>query len=247
MKSAIAGEGSGSPNLKARIAGGLWILVILAGMFAEAFVRSRLIVHGDAAATAQRIMASEFLYRLGIVADLVGALAYAGVSLLLYQLLRPVSRSVSLFAVSCGLAGSVVMVANLLTLFAPLVFLGGGSALSGLDPQGQQAMATASLRLHAIGYNLSMVFFALQVSFLGYLVLRSAFLPHILGALLGIEGACNLLNSLAIFLFPAFADHLYPYILMPGLAAEGGLALWLLTIGVNVREWREQAGVERRS
>ncbi|MDB5692192.1 MAG: hypothetical protein JWO81_1255 [Alphaproteobacteria bacterium] len=231
MESAAANGDHFSPSLKARIAGALWLFVIAAGLFAEVFVRSGLIVHGDAAATAARIAASEPLYRLGFAADLAGAAAYAGVSLLLYELLRPVSRSLSLAALGFGLAGSTVMAANLVNMYAPLVLIRAGGAA---------ALVLVFVRLHGVGYNISMLFFAVQVSFLGWLVLRSTFLPRILGILLLIEGACSLVHCFGLFLDFGFIDRFDTWILLPGLFAEGGMTLWLLVMGVNAAKWREQ-------
>ncbi|MEA3001568.1 MAG: hypothetical protein QOH81_356 [Sphingomonadales bacterium] len=231
MGSSTATDDGLSPKLKARIAGALWLFVIAAGLFAEVFVRSGLIVRGDAAATAARIAASEPLYRLGFAADLAGAAAYAGVSLLLYDLLRPVSRSLSLVALGFGLAGSTVMAANLVNMYAPLILIGAG---------GPNALILVFARLHGVGYNISMLFFAVQVSFLGWLVLRSTFVPRILGILLLVEGACSLVHCFGLFLDLGFIDRFDTWILLPGLFAEGGMTLWLLVMGVDERKWRDQ-------
>src|SRR5437879_1342393 len=103
-----------SPSLKARIAGGLWLMVIIAGMTAFV-IRSPLIVSGDAAATATNILASESLFRLGFTADLIAGACYMGVTVLLYRLLKPVSRSLSLLAAFFGLAGVAIGSATSLT------------------------------------------------------------------------------------------------------------------------------------
>ena len=229
-----------SPMFKARLAGGLWLLVIAAGVFALV-VRDTLIVPGDAAATAAAILAAEQLFRLGFVSDLVSAGAYVATTFLLYELLRPVSRSASLFAALLGLAGSVIMAANLVNLLGALLYLKGGPALAALEAGQLQAMAMHSLRLHALGYNISVVVFAAHLFMLGWLLLRSTFLPRFLGLLLVLAWLTWWINSFAIFLAPALAAHLYPYILLPSFAAEGGLALWLLVMGVNAEKWRDQS------
>lgn len=96
------------------------------------------------------------------------------------------------------------------------------------------------LKLHFQGYNICMVLFGSNNLLIGYLIFRSTFLPQFLGVLLAISGFCYLINGFANFLSPAFAAHLVPYILVPGLA-ELLLALWLVVIGVNVPRWNEQA------
>jgi hypothetical protein len=96
-----------------------------------------------------------------------------------------------------------------------------------------------SLKLSAEGLNICMVFFGFYCILIGYLIIRSTFLPRIIGLLLVIAGLCYLTNSFAIFIAPAFAAHLYPYILIPA-GAELVLAFWLLVMGVNVQRWKEQ-------
>lgn len=234
------------PLLKARIAGGLWLLVIASGIFAELFVRSNLIVGGDPAATAANILASEPLFRLGIVADLVSAAAYVATTFLLYDLLRPVNPSLSLFAAFLGVAGSVIMIVNLPHLLGALQYLQNAAALAALGEEQRQAMAMLSLRFHAQGYTMSIIVFAAHLLLLGCLVLRSKFLPRMLGVLLVVAWLCWWINSVAVILSPPFAASLYPYILLPSLVAEGGLALWLLVMGVDAGAWLEQAGLDRR-
>ena len=96
------------------------------------------------------------------------------------------------------------------------------------------------LKLSAEGLNICMVFFGFYCFLIGYLIFRSTFLPRIIGVLLIIAGLCYLTNSFATFIVPAFAAHLYPYILIPGIA-ELLLAFWLLLIGVNAQRWTQQA------
>ena len=213
--------------------------MIATGVFALG-IRDALIVPGDPAATAANILGAEPWFRLGFAADLVSAGAYVGTTFLLYILLRPVSRSGSLFAALLGLAGSVIMAVNLAHLMGALFYLKGGPALAAFDAGQLQALAMASLRLHALGYNIAVVMFAAHLMMLGWLVLKSAFLPRLLGVLLVLAWLSWWINSFAIFLAPGFAAYLYPYILLPSLAAEGGLALWLVVMGVNEQRWREQ-------
>lgn len=225
------------PNLLARIAGVAWLVAIAAGLFAELYVRPATVVHGDAVATAARITASQPLFRLGVAADLTGIVASLVFTLLLYPLLRPVSRNVSMVAAGFGLAGCAIAGANLLNFFAPLILIG-------LPPASSSAAADpwvlVFLRLYSVGYNLSIVFFAFQVAVVGWLILRSTFLPAVLGILFLIEGLCNLAHSLLVILMPAVPPQLDSLLLLPGLFAEGGMTLWLLIAGVNVRNWHAQ-------
>ena len=231
-----------APRVIARVAGLLWLLVIALGTFAEKFVRGDMIVSGDAAATGANILASEQLFRLGFLADLAGVGAYIGATFLVYVLTKPVSRNVSLFSALLGLAGSVVMIVNLTNMMEALYYVKGGDYLAAVTVEQRQSLAYMSIKVHALGYNIAMAVFAGQVLLLGWLVMRSTFLPRFLGWLFVIEGIFGWLRCVGVFLFPAFPAALNSGLLMPGLAAEGGMALWLLVMGVNEARWREQAG-----
>lgn len=230
-----------SPRFKARMAGGLWLMVIVVSMFAFV-IRSPLIVRGDAAATATNILASESLFRLGFAADLIAGVCYMGVTVLLYDLLKPVSRSLSLLAAFSGLAGIAIGSATSLTNLAALVLLGGGEYSSAFTTSQLQAMAMMSLRLSLQGFSLCMVFFGFQCILIGCLIVRSTFLPRILGVLLAIGGSSYVISSFASFLAPAFGARLFPFIVPAALLGEGSLTLWLIVKGVNAERWNQQAG-----
>jgi uncharacterized membrane protein YuzA (DUF378 family) len=202
----------------------------------------RFVVYSDAAATANNILAHETLYRLAGVADLFTFTCDAAVALIFYELLKPVSRSLSLFAAFFRLLYVAIVTVNTLILFAPLVLLNGANVLTAFNPDQLQDLALASLRLHGAGYNIGLVFFGFHCLLLGYLVSKSSFLPRIPGLLIGIAGLCYLTNSFANLLSPPLQDYLYPYILLPSGVAEVSLCLWLLVIGVNVQRWKDQAG-----
>ena len=235
-----------SPRLKARIAGGLWLMVIVAGMSAF-LIRSPLIVRGDAAVTATRILASESLFRFGFVADLVAGVCYLGVTVLLYRLLRPVSRSISLLAAFFGLAGVVIGSAISINSLGALAVLRDAQYLGAFTTSQLQTMALMSLRLDGQGFNLAMVFFGLQCLLIGCLIVRSTFLPRILGVLLAIGGSSYIISSLTTFLSPAFGARLMPFIVPAALLGEGSLTLWLLIKGVNAERWKEQASTTAES
>jgi Domain of unknown function (DUF4386) len=232
-----------SPRLRARIAGALYLIVIATAMFAESFVRDPLIVSGNAAATAHNILASEQLFRLGFAADLANFACYIAVVLIFYGLFKPAGRTLSLVAAGFGMAGCITGAVNMINQLAPVVLLRGAPYLSAFKSDQLQAVAYVFLKLHTYGYAISMTFFGIYCVLLGYLVLRSTFLPRILGVLLAIGGAGYLTNSFAIFLSPAFAAQLGVYTLLPGFVAEVSLTLWLIVVGVNTSKWRTQAGV----
>ena len=233
-----------SPRLKARISGVLYLIIIAAAPFAEVFVRGKLVVDGDAAATATNIVADETLYRLAGGADLIAFTCDAAVAIIFYQLLKPVSRGVALAGASFRLLHVAVVAFNTLILFVPLALLRDAHLLGAFKTDQLQALALASLSLHGTGYNIGLVFFGFHCLLIGHLIFRSTFLPRILGVLMAIAGLCYLINSFANLLAPPFQDHLYPYILLPSGVAELSLCLWLLVMGVNVQRWREQASAD---
>ncbi|HEY4941352.1 MAG TPA: DUF4386 domain-containing protein [Rhizomicrobium sp.] len=229
-----------SPRLKARTAGLLYLINLIMNGIAI-FVLLKLTVPGGAAATAHNILASEQLFRYGFAADLVGALCYIGVTLLLYKLFKAVSETFSLLAAFLSLVAVAIAGANLVNLMAPLVLLGGAPYLHAIAPGQLQALALTFLRLHGVGYLTSVVFFSFYMIVIGGLIVRSTFMPRIIGVLLIIESVCALIYCFASFLAPPFAAHLFPAILAPGLIGEGSLTLWLLIVGVNAKKWKEQA------
>lgn len=227
-----------SPRLKARIAGGLYLIIIVGGIFAEVFVRGRLVVHGDAAATAHNIVTHELLYRLGFAAELFYCSCNVPLTLIFYDLFKVVNRSVTLLVVFFSLVGTAIESVSLLCHFAPLILLGGGHYLTALTAEQLQAWAYVSLQLFEYGFAIALVFFGFNCLALGYLVFRSTFLPRIIGVLLAIEGLLYLINSFTNFLAPGIAARVFPY-LAASAVAEISLCLWLLVMGVNDQRWKE--------
>ena len=227
-----------SPRLKARIAGIFYLICGMAYSFAQGFVSGSLVVDGDAAATAHNILTHEPLYRLGFAAELISAVCYITVTLLLYDMFRPVNRSVSLLAAFFSLTGCTIQALSTLFHLAPLVILGGGQYLSAFKVEQLQALALMFLNLRAQTSSVYMVFFGWYCLLIGYLIFRSTFLPRILGVFMAIAGL-----SYQIFLSPPLANYLFPYVVKPaGALGELSLILWLLVMGVNNQRWREQAG-----
>ncbi len=230
-----------SPSRTARLAGLAYLVTSLAGGFAEIAVRGTIIVSGDAAATALNILASENFYRLGFAADIIAGAAYIVVTLLLYELLKPVNAGVSLLAAFFSLVGIAIGGVAALGHLAPLLLLSGARYLTVFSTAELQAMALLALKLHAQGYLVCLVFFGFYEALLGYLIFRSTFLPRALGVLVGIAGLAFLTNSFAFFVAPALGSALSNYMLALDGIGEISLTLWLLVMGVNVAKWNERA------
>lgn len=226
-----------SPRLYARIGGVLYLIIIMVGLFGEAFVRDRLIVTGDAKATAANILSHESLWRLHIAAELVLLICAVALLMILYVLLKPVSRELALLAllfnvVSIGLETAITMY-----LIVALFPLGSAAYLKAFSPEQLYAMASLSLKSHGDGFGVSLIFFGCFCLVTGYLIFRSAFLPKAIGVLMQIAGLCYLTNSFALILAPALANRLFPAILLPAFVGEASLCLWLLVKGVNIERW----------
>ncbi len=222
-----------------RVGGILYLIIIVTGLFGEIFVRSKLIVSGDATATATNIMASPLLWRFGIAGDLLQHVCDAGLMVVFFILLRPVNKNLALVAVFLNLIQSAVLVATTLNLSEALFLLGNARYLSVFEPQQLHALAYLSIKLHQNGFGVGLIFFGFTCLIVGYLIFRSGYLPRALGVMMQIVGFCYLVNSFALLLTPPFAAMLFPAILIPAFFGELSFCLWLLVKGVNVGKWEK--------
>jgi hypothetical protein len=227
-----------SPLFYARVAGVLYLVIIIFGIFGEMFVRSSLIVHGDAAATAGKIAAYQGLFRVGFLADSVMFLCDVALAVLLYVLFRPVSKVVALVAMCFRLAQSAVLALNLLHYHAAMLLLNGPGYSETLGTSQLNALISFFLDLHAHGYDLGLILFGLHCLLLGYLVFKSGYMPRILGVLVVAAGVVYLIGSYTRFLAPGYVAAVSP-IYIVAIVSEVSLCLWLLVKGVNVRRWEE--------
>ena len=230
-----------SPQLYARIGGVLYLIIIVVGLFGEAFVRDRLIVSGDAAATAANIMSHESLWRFHIAAELFLLICAVALLLILFVLLKPVSRDLALLAALFNLVAIIIEAATTMRLLEALFPLGNAGYLKAFTPEQLYAMASLSLKSHGYGFGVSLIFFGCFCLIVGYLTFKSGYLPKAIGVLMQIAGVCYLTNSFALILSPAVANRLFPAILVPAFIGEASLCLWLLVKGVNVEKWKEKA------
>lgn len=231
---------STDPSMRktARIAGLLYLVIIVAGIFAQFAVRSSLIVADDPTATADNIMASEGLYRAGIAADLVMIMSDVALALAFFVLLRPVSQSLSLLAAFFRLAQATVLGINLLNLFFALQLLSGADYLAVFDADQANALALVFLDAHATGYRLGLVFFGFSILVLGYLLARSGYFPRILGVGMIVASVGYLVDSFASVLLSNYSDYETIFgvvVFAPAIIAELALCVWLLWKGVTIR------------
>lgn len=225
-----------SLRLYARVAGAGYLVIIIAGIFAEFFVRSRLVVSGDPAATARNILASETLFRTGIAGDLLMLLADVVVALALFVVFREINRGLALLAAFLRLAQASVLGINLLNVYLPLLLLGRADYMSVFETEQLQALALLHLEAHGYGYLLGLVFFGLHCAVIGFLVLRSRYVPRILGILLFLASAGYLVDGFGRTLLASYEDHAAAFqliVFIPAFIGELAFCLWLLLKGVD--------------
>lgn len=231
-----------SPRILARIGGVMYLLIIVLGLFGEMFVRNALIVWGDPATTAQNIVASTLLWRLGIAGDLMMHVADVPLMLIFYWLLKPVNKNLAMIAVVFNLIQSAVMVAFKIKLLEALFLLGNAEYLKIFDPQQLNALAYVAIRTDAHGFAIGLIFFGFTCLIVGYLVLRSGYFPRTLGVMMQVAGLCYLVNSFSLLLAPpAFSNAIFPAILVPCFIGELSFCLWLLIKGVDQPKWEARS------
>lgn len=231
-------EKTSSIQKVARIAGVLYLLITILSIPVHFVIPSQLIVAGDAAATASKIMTSTGLFRLGIVAELFLLLSEIGLTVLLYVLLKPVSKTLSLVAAVSRLAMTMVHSANLLTSFIVLLLLSGASYLTVFAPNQLHALMMVFLDAYNYGFTIGIVFLFLHALILGYLIFKSGYFPKILGVLFMIASLGYLIDSFSHVLIANYKTGPV-YLAIPIALAEIAFPLWLLIKGVNMERWKK--------
>ncbi|MFL6708846.1 MAG: DUF4386 domain-containing protein [Massilia sp.] len=227
----------------ARVAGVLYLIIILIGLFSEAQIRGALVVPGDPAATATRILAAQTTWRLGVAAEDLLLLCAVGLGYAWYLLLRPVDRSLIWLAMFLGLVSLSVESVGALQLHAVLTPLVDDAFVRIAGPQMAQLMAYQALTAHTHAFGLALIFFGAECLVIGHLVRRSGYFPAWVGVLMQLAGACYLINSFSMIIAPALQNVLFPMVLLPCLVGEGCFCLWLLFKGVDTAAWNKHAQI----
>lgn len=224
-----------SPRTKARVAGAFYLLTIVLGGVGES-ISGRLIIAGDPAATASAIMSHVPLLRWAFAAYMVEMAASIVMTAILYELLAPVSRTLSLMAAFFSLVGTAIKTLSRLFLVTPLILLGAAPWLSAWGLGQRQVLALVFLRVNAQGAGMALIFLGIYTLLASVLVLRSTFLPRVLGVI-GIAGGLGWLT----FLYPPLADRAFPIVVTIALVGAVAKIGWLLVVGLDEQRWREQA------
>lgn len=235
---------AGRARLVARVGGVLYLIIIVLGALGEAVVRGSIVVPGNAGATAANLRSMEWLWRLGVAAEAVLLTCAIALALILYVLLRPVSRDLALVAVFFNLVCIAIEGVSAVSLAGALPPVTTAAYVNAFTPQQLDVIAMLSIRSHTAGFGMALIFFGVECVILGYLIFRSAYMPRSVGVLMQVAGICYVINSFALLLSPPLSRLLFPTILIPSLIAELSLALWLLVKGVRTRDWERHRALE---
>jgi len=237
MTAAVDRTADMSPRTKGRFAGALFLLYIIAGVYAQGFVADRLYVSGNAAATAANILANQSTYRFGFTVYMLEMAGQIATVVLFYQLLKPVSRTGAMLAAAFELTGCGIKIFSRLFYLAPLLVLGSGaSSLSVFSKEQLDSIAMLLFRINNNGAAIALAFFGFSTLLQGWLIYRSGFLPRWLGVI-GIIGGLGWLT----FLSPPLGMSLFLYLAVYALLGSAAMIGWLVTVGVDDQRWRARA------
>ena len=225
----------------ARIAGALYVVSLVAGGFGESYVPQRLLMANDVAATAHNLAASVGLFRVSFAAYLLEAACDLMLTVLLYVLLRPVSRTLSLSAACFGLFATATFAAGEILYFSAALPVVDADVAKVIPPDTQAAITYLFLTIYGYVFSIFAGFYGVAAILRGYLIFRSSYLPRALGAILIVGGLSFVAENLFVVLVPRYHP---PYLIMPMLLAMVCMALWLLLKGVAANRWNEMQARE---
>jgi len=219
-----------SNNQTARIAGFIYLIVVLTGFFNLVYVPSELIVWSDTTLTVNNIMQSEFLFRLGIVAGIFSYICFAILPFALYKLFEKINKTQASFMLLLALVSVPISIFNIINKVDVLSLLSGAQYLASIELEQLQTEIMLLLKSYNNGISVVQIFWGLWLFPFGLLVFKSGFLPRLLGILLIIGCFGYLIGFISDLLF---TNINIPFIGIPGAVGEIGICLWLLFIGVK--------------
>ena len=214
----------------ARTAGVLLLISFVGGGLGEFLILSRLMVSGDAAATASNIRSSEFLFRFGFAAYLLEAICDVMLAFVFYKLLKPVHKGLAQLTVLLGLASTLTFAFSEFFYYATILVLADSNYLKVFSKEQLESLSYLLLRFYIHGGGVFMVFYGLASIIRGYLIIRSGYIPKWLGALLTISGAAFVIRNFLLVLFPAYVSNYY---MLPMVLTIFCMSIWFLVKGVK--------------
>jgi len=221
-------------NKAAREAGAIYLSLAIFGPFALIYVPNKLVVRGDAAATANNVVSHEMLFRIAIVADLISVVLFIFAGMALYRLLHSVNRLWALLMLGLVLVSAAVGFLNVLNYVAALNLFTGADFLSAIDKAQRDALGMLFMRLKSQGNFINEMFWGVWLLPFGLLVYRSGFLPRVLGIWLIFNCAAYVVLSMIALLFPVAYGTAF-LVAQPFLFGELAIILWLLIKGARMR------------
>jgi hypothetical protein len=215
----------------ARIAGLWYLLMAVFSSFSMVYLDSKFYVPGNATATVSKILASEWLYRLGLVSNLLSQICFLFLIYALYKLLKPVDKDYARLMALLVVVSIPIALVNVLNQFVPIILLSGSGYLSAFGQNQLNALVMFFLNLYTYGLFIAGIFWGLWLLPLGYLVIKSKFIPQIIGVFLIIAGLGYMTDSLCKFLIPNYNITIGSYTFI----GEVLLIFWLLFKGVKVQ------------
>lgn len=224
------------PQAYARIAGALYLLIIIAGALGQLYIRGSLIIPGDAVATVNNLTAFPLMWRIGVFGDILMHVFDIPLMVILYVLFKPVNRNIALLGLAFNLIQTAVLVVNKLTLVLPLLILNNAGYLASFEPSQINSQIMLLTDLHNYGFGFGLIFFGFACLAYGYLIVNSSYFPKITGIFIAAAGLCYLINSFTLILAPEYSPKVFP-ILVICLLAELSFCLYLLIKGLDQSEW----------
>ncbi len=232
-----------NPQVYARAGGILYLLIIVLGFTEEFFIRGRITVAGDAAATFANLQKMETLWRIGIALELVVLILTIALSLILYVLTRPVHKELALLALLFNVIALAVEGAYVMQLVEALFPLGSNAYLTAFTPAQLEAMTALAMKAHVFGFGIALLLFGPYFLVMGYLIVTSGYLPKPVGVLYQLAGLAYLFNGFVLVLAPRLAGRAFMIMALPVFLGETSFAVWLLIKGVRMERWRSLTAV----
>ena len=232
-----------NPQVYARVGGILYLMIIALGFTEEFFIRGRIVVAGNAAATFANLQKMQLLWRTGIAMELLLVILGIALSVVLYVLTRPVHKELALTALLFNSIAIAVESAYSMQLVEALFPLGSNAYLTAFTPGQLQAMTALAMKAHVFGFGIALLLFGPFFLITGYLISRSGYLPKPVGVLYQLAGVGYMFNGFVLVLAPQFAGPAFMIMALPVFVGETSFALWLLIKGVAIERWRSLTNV----